>query len=147
MQRHDVGVCWHPAKMEGPTTFADRLKACLTAGRTVKWLSERTKIPASTIYEMRSGRQKSTTRTALIAKELGVRPEWLELGRGPRLPTDKPPPDLANWPFPSIPPDRFFSLTPDQRADIEGLVEDRMSRFERRADPRPQKSAGKRFAG
>lgn len=48
-----------------------------------------------TIYDLEAGRQASSTKLHLICQVLGLNPDWVEFGRGPRLAPSKSPIDGA----------------------------------------------------
>lgn len=68
----------------GTDTLAERLRVALKAsGLDQSELARRVGTVQQTIHSILSGKSKSTTRGAQIAKALGVNPIWLETGEGP----------------------------------------------------------------
>lgn len=80
-------------------TVGDRIKERLKElKQDVKWLHCKTEIPVSSLYEIMSGRMKSTPRLLTIAAALGLRALWLEKKSGARLIKDA---DEARAPHPT----------------------------------------------
>lgn len=77
---------------------------------------------------------KSSEFGVRIADALGVSVRWLLDGSGE--------PDWADWPFPDIDRRRFDQLSANQKIEIQGVVRERIERFEDHHAP----PAGKRTA-
>lgn len=67
-------------------TLGTRLKERLDElGMSQSTLAERAHVSQSLISNMAAGRVEETRKLAPIAQSLGVRPDWLATGRGPKL--------------------------------------------------------------
>lgn len=65
-------------------TLGERLKkARLAAGFTQRQLSQESGVKQQTISRIEVGLSSETAQTVLLAKALGVRPEWLDIEDGP----------------------------------------------------------------
>jgi hypothetical protein len=60
----------------------------------------------------------------LLERATGFSAFWLAQGKGPKRVGG------AGWPFPGINSSRFHALTSDQKIEIQGLVRERIERFE-----------------
>jgi transcriptional regulator with XRE-family HTH domain len=126
-------------------TFSDRLKQTrLLRGHTQKTLARLARISQSAIASYESGLRHSSRSVRKLAQILKVEPEWLETGKGPmELPMEgydlsdtlapagvaetmpRPPKrrrPQAPWPYLSISPSQFDSLSADERAILEALT-------------------------
>lgn len=79
-------------------TYGARLRAARkAAGLTQKELGRLVGQASTTIANLEQGNSRNSTRTAALARALGVRPEWLEDGYGSMTAAGTPP-------APAIPP-------------------------------------------
>jgi hypothetical protein len=115
--RHDRGM-----------TVGARIKGRLAEiGKSVKWLSARTKIPVTTLYDLIRGDITSTPRLPTIAEALGVRAVWLERDTGPKLAVSTESalspskPEEDPWPF-KFDRERFDRLSSDDKNKVEGAA-------------------------
>lgn len=108
-------------------TVGARIKARLEEiGKSVKWLSARTKIPVTTLYDLIRGDIASTSRLPTIAEALGVRAVWLEREGGPKLAVSTesalaPSVVEDGWPF-KFDRERFDRLSPEDKHKVEGAA-------------------------
>ena len=102
-------------------TLAERIKKRLfkELGHDVKWLSQRTGIPVSTLYGLMNGDAQSSTKLPTIAHALGLRALWLEKEVGPPLLTD--PIDGSDWPF-TIARTRIDALSAEELESVEAAM-------------------------
>lgn len=71
-------------------TIGSRIRALREGlGKTRKEMAAAVGIAGSTLSDLEAGRSQTTTALHRIADYLGVRVEWLETGKGERLPTSQ----------------------------------------------------------
>jgi transcriptional regulator with XRE-family HTH domain len=119
--------------------FADRLRHARTLrGFTQASLAKACGLSQGAIANYETKNRQTAKGIFKLADVLGVSPLWLSQGVGPMEPAPMSAalPPLANptlaetgaglragaWPFPGIPPDRFWSLPEHERKLIENTV-------------------------
>lgn len=129
-------------------TFSDRVKESRERLKlTQQALAEACGLKQSTISSYERHQRVNSTHLVDLAKALKVNPEWLQHGKGQRdaEPTVYRPlapadgfqglkdsawepngaaggPMPGHWPFPRIPPERYATLTADERRGIETMA-------------------------
>lgn len=119
------------------STLAERLIDAMNGPPKVSGvaLAKACGVAPPSVSGWRTGDSKSLAGSNLLAaaKYLGVRPEWLADGVGPKY-ADKsyleaashvvrePSPASWNWPFKSVKPRQYALLDDEQREDIEKYV-------------------------
>ena len=117
-------------------TFAERLVDAMKGPPKVTGvaLAKACGVKPPSVSDWRTGASKSPEGSHLLAaaKKLGVRPEWLADGVGPKHPDAVPTgaivaretgPDTPwGWPFKTVKPKQYSLLDDDQRADVEKYI-------------------------
>lgn len=104
------------------TTIGDRIRDTRKArDMTQGDLAKRVGLSQGTIGHIEAGRNDSSRYLVQIAAALGVRPEWLESGKGDATST---------WPFPGVTPEQYAALPEADREDILAIVKLKVSRAE-----------------
>lgn len=82
-------------------------------------IAARTGLSSVYVHQLKKGKRASIQSVAArkMEKCAGKPIGWLDT-------------DRQLWPFPGIDPARFESLTPDQKIEIQGVVRERIERFE-----------------
>lgn len=97
--RHSDRIGYQNSDMPKPedlTTFGGRLRAAREAKKwNQKQLAKAAGISQPLVSELESNRYSGTANMVMLAHVTGVRPLWLERGRGPRMASD-PTPDAAH---------------------------------------------------
>ncbi len=115
------------------TTYADRIRLSLgldenSEGKFVRArindLAQALGVSYTAVAKM-LGRDKqfSAINSAKAAKFLGVDHFWLATGEGDKH-------NMDHWPFPDIDRARFNALSLRQQIEIQGVVRERIERFE-----------------
>lgn len=119
------------------STLAERLKEAMAGPPKVSGvaLAEACGVAPPSVSGWRTGDSKSLEGSNLLAaaKFLGVRPEWLADGIGPKRFSAQPvdtvlvaresTPDTPwNWPFKKVKPKQWALLDNDQKQDVEKYV-------------------------
>ena len=105
-------------------TFASRLQYA----RGLRQLSQaalarKCNLSQSAIASYESGARRDTSKILVLADALGVNALWLSTGRGPMFPATGALALQENtWPFASISPQQFWSLTASDREMAEHLL-------------------------
>jgi len=126
------------------TTLKQRINERMAAlGITNAQLAKMAKVKPPTSYHWASGKTQSIKGEPLLlaAKALGVTPEWLATGRGPRDASDVRPVSIAYtqetaqafgnpWPFELVSQARYESLTPAQKHQAQVRMMDEIEKLE-----------------
>ncbi|OZI23602.1 hypothetical protein CAL26_09175 [Bordetella genomosp. 9] len=104
------------------SSIGDRIReARKSKGLTQGDLAKRVGLSQGTIGHIEAGRNEGSRYLVRIAAVLGVRPEWLETGRGETAPF---------WPFPAdITPEDYAGLSTDDREEIAAIVRLKLARI------------------
>ena len=114
--------------------FSDRLRFARQARQlTQAELARASGLSQGAISSYETGSRKSTTGLIQLAQALKVNPVWLIRGTGhmeldlavenaTRLQENQPQATTAAWPFTTVQPDEYWSLTHTQRHVIEEAV-------------------------
>lgn len=100
------------------------LEAGKASGKTAQGLAEHCGTTRQAITGWKKTGRITKTNLAKAAEYFGHGPSFTSSGLTAREP------DPKVWPFPGIDPARFDHLTHDERIEIQGLVRDRIERFE-----------------
>lgn len=112
------------------STIAERIKSArkqrkLTQAQLAKALG----VSQGTIGNLESGIREMPCDLLSLALALGVHASWLASGKGPMLLGDRADPS-GDWPFADIDRERFYRLSLRQQIEIQGVVRERIERFE-----------------
>jgi len=122
-------------------TFSDRLRhARQLRGLTQSELARSCGLSQGAISNYESASRKTAKEVFRLADILQVSAAWLATGAGPmeqEIPScaykisepSSAPGQSYSWPFPRIPPDELFALSPGDRALIEDTVLSLMQSF------------------
>lgn len=122
----------------GVKTLGERLKhAREMRGLSQEQLATAAKCSQSAVGNVEAGARQSLRNLILVARALSVSADWLFDGRGPAPVPVEPAGSVhelraaygAPWPLGDIPPDEFFSLSLDARAEVVGFAKGLLRSF------------------